>query len=102
MVANGTRIKAFGHLNREIKIGGKSYSFIFLIAQVSRPILGMDFLQTFKMSIDLCNRQLIYSGTSTRFSSITSTISGVNIVHSSPFAWLLEEFPEVTDTALAS
>ena len=30
MAANGTPIKAFGHLNREIKIGGKSYSFIFL------------------------------------------------------------------------
>ena len=102
MAANGTPIKSFGQQNREIKIGGKSYSFIFLIAQVSRPILGLDFLQTFKMSIDLCSRRLLHSGIATRFSSIASTISGVNVVHTSPFARLLEEFPEVTDTALAS
>ena len=102
MAANGTPIKAFGQQKPEIKIGGKTYSFIFLIAQVSRPILGLDFLQTFKMSLDLCNRQLLHSGTTTRFSSTDSVISGVNVVHSSPFARLLEEFPEVTDTALAS
>ena len=76
--------------------------FIFLIAQVARPILGLDFPQKFKMSIDLCHRQLLHSGLSTRFLSTNSLISGVNVVHSSCFARLLDEFPEVTDVVLAS
>ena len=101
--ANGTPIKAFGQQTKLIKISGKSYSFVFLIAQVSRPILGLDFLQTFEMAIDLCKRQLIDSGTSTRFSSASSEISGVNIVRSlSSFLHALQEFPEITDALLAT
>ena len=102
--ANGTPISAYGQQMRQIKIGGKFYSFVFLIAEVSRPILGLDFLQAFRMSIDLSSRQLIHSGTSTRFSSATSQISGVNVVRApqSSFARLLDDFPEITDTALAS
>ena len=56
------------------------------------------------MSINLRNRRLLHSGTSTRFSSVSSQISGVNVVHApqSPFARLLDDFPEIKDTALAS
>ena len=102
MATNGTPIKAYGQQRREIKIGGKSYSFIFLIAQVSRPILGLDLLQNYKMTIDLCDRRLLHSGTAMRFLSTSSRISGVNVVYYSQFARLLEEFPEITATALAS
>ena len=102
--ANGTPIASFGRLQREIKIGVKTYSFVFIIAQVARPILGIDFLQAFGMVLDLGHRRLFHSGTSTRFSSVSSQILGINIVHSphSPFARLLLDFPEVIDTALAS
>ena len=103
--ANGTPIKAFGYERRQININGKSYSFMFLIAQVSRPILGLDFLQAFRMSIDLGRRQLIHSGICTRFSSTSSEISGVNVVNgpaSSPFLRILDDFLEVLDASLAT
>ena len=68
--------------------------------------MGIDFLQKFKMSIDLCNKRLLHSGVSTRFSSASSEISGVNVVRvptpGSVFAEILRDFPEVTDAALAS
>ena len=100
---NGTPIKAFGQEIREIKISGKSYSFMFLIAQVSRPMLGLDFLQAFRMTIDLGRRQLIHSGVFTRFSSTSSEILGVNMVRGpSPFLCVLDEFPEVVDASLAT
>ena len=68
-----------------------------------RPILGLDFLQTFKMTLDLANRQLLHSsGTSTRFESASSSVSGVNVVHSAPFTRLLAEFPEITDASRAA
>ena len=72
MAANGTPIRAFGKSQREIKIGGISYSFVFIIAQVLRPILGLDFLQTFKMAIDLGNRRLLHLGAATAFTSVAS------------------------------
>ena len=103
IAANGTPIRAFGTQKRKIKIGDKSYFFIFLIAQVSRPILGLDFLTRFGMTIDLRGGQLIHSGISTRLSSATSYVSGINVVRSeSPFFQILREFPEITDVQLAS
>ena len=101
--ANRTPIKAFGTQTREINISGKSYSFVFLIAQVNRPILGLDFLQAFGMSIDLHERRLVHSGIFTRFSSTSSEISGVNVVRApSKFLSILDGYPEVTDATLAT
>ena len=53
ITANGSPIKTFGTTNREIQIGKKRYSFLFISAKVTRPILGIDFLQRCKMAIDL-------------------------------------------------
>ena len=101
--ANGTPIKAFGSQKKKIKIGDKSNSFIFIIAQVARPILGLDFLPHFGMSINLLRGRLIHSGVSTHFSATTSAISGVNVVLSeSPFVQILREFPEISNVELAS
>ena len=77
------------------------YKFVFFIAQISRPILGLDFLQAFRMSIDLSRRRLVHSGTETTFSSAISQVSGVNVVHSSSFVRLLLDYPEITDVARA-
>ena len=54
------------------------------------------------MTINLCVRQLVHPGTSTRLSSARYAISGVNVIQSAvPFSHVLREFPEITDTALA-
>ena len=106
MAANGTLIPAFGHQTRTIKIGEKSYTFVFLMAIriFNRPIIGLDFLQRFGMSLHLSNRRLIHADrSSTRFSSASSlVISGVNVIQTSPFTRLLADFPEITNVALAS
>ena len=100
--ANGIPIEAYGQQWRKIKNRGKFYSFVFLLAQVARPILGLDLLLHFKMTIDLGKRQLVHSGQATRLSSANSNISGVNMVsHSSSFSRILKEFPEITDVNLA-
>ena len=103
--ANGTPIRSFGYQRRKIKIGERFYSFVFLLAQVSRPILGLEFLLHFRMMIDLNKRRLVHSGVETCLASATSTVSGVNVVRSPPssaFLRVLREFPEVTNVALAS
>ena len=93
-------------MRREIKIGQKLYSIIFIIAEIAKPILGMDFLQRFKMSFDLAEGRLLHSGTATPFSSTAGrpAISGVKVI--TGFAGtadqLLKQFPEITDVARAT
>ena len=106
MAANGTSIRNFGTALRKIKIDQKSYSFRFIFAEISRPIIGMDFLQAFGMTLNFAKGQLLHSGTVTQFSSTskTPTVSGISV--SSEFdktvRQLLSEFPEITDVNRAT
>ena len=97
----GMPIKSFGSVWREVKIDQKLYSFVFIIAEIARPILGMDFLQKFGMSLDLANQQLLHSGTSTAFTSGPGrqAVSGINVISelADTAEKLLARFPEITD-----
>ena len=68
--------------------------------------LGIDFLQKFKMTLDLANRQLLHSGTATAFSSTSRkpVINGVSVCGEfmNTAEQLLAGFPEVTDIARAT
>ena len=104
IAANGTPIKSFGYESRQIKIGDKCYVFSFIIADIVRPILGIDFLKHYGMLLDLKKGELVHSGIATPFSSTSSTVAGVNLVRD----WLyrvqhiLDEFPELTDVSRAT
>ena len=80
VAANGTPIRSFGFVTRKIKISEKYYTFTFIVADIMRPILGIDFLRRFGMLLDLKKGQLIHSGTATPFSSTSSVVAGVNLV----------------------
>ena len=70
-----------------------------------RPILGINFLQKYGMTIDFARRQLPHSGTATAFSSVPGVpISGVNVVSEfmSIAEQLLKQFPEITNVARAT
>ena len=105
LAANGSRIKAFGLAKKQIKIGRESYTFDFVIADISRPIIGIDFLQHYKMAIDFAGRQLLHSGTATAFSTVLRvTVCGVNVISDirQTAEQLLLQFPEITDVSKAT
>ena len=105
IAANWSSIKTFGTAKRKIKIGQKLYSFLFVIADVPRSILGIDFLQKCKMSMDFEHRQLQHSGETTAFSTASRVrVSGVNVIRDFRYEaeQILREFPEVTDVARAT
>ena len=90
---------------REIQIGGIRYLFSFIIADVKRSILGINFLQQCKMSIDFEHRQLLHSGRTTAFSSASRVqVSGVNVVRNLGYdaEQLLRRYPEITNVAAAT
>jgi Reverse transcriptase (RNA-dependent DNA polymerase)/RNase H-like domain found in reverse transcriptase len=57
--ANGQRIRCWGSRQRCLLIGGKSFQWQFLQAEVSFPILGVDFLRGFQLLVDVVGSRLI-------------------------------------------
>lgn len=58
--ANGTTIKTYGSKLLTLDLGlRRKLNFAFIIAGVSKPILGADFLQHFGLIVDIKNRKLL-------------------------------------------
>lgn len=58
--ANGTTISTFGKRMLNIDLGlSREFPFIFLIADIEKPIIGADFLHKYGLLIDIRNRKLI-------------------------------------------
>ena len=48
---NGTRIPTYGTRVRQVKLGRKSYSKTFILADIQAPILGWDFIKPNRLSL---------------------------------------------------
>lgn len=98
--ANGTRIRTFGTKFVSIDLGlRRKFTWNFLIADVTLPIVGADFLAKFGILVDLKNQQLIDGQTGVKSSGgmMTATLHTITLVNSShPFHDLLQEFREIT------
>lgn len=58
--ANQTKIKTFGQRLLRLDLGlRRPFNWVFVIADVNRPIIGIDFLSHFNLLIDSRNHQLI-------------------------------------------
>lgn len=102
--ANGTTIKTYGSKNLVLNIDlRREFRWSFVVADVSRPILGVDFLERFELLVDVKNRRLIDQVTSLKVKAQVisdrplgiKTIRGDSIYHE-----LLSNFPNITKTAL--
>ncbi|GBM11514.1 hypothetical protein AVEN_130654-1 [Araneus ventricosus] len=63
--ANGSRIATYGTIKLELYFGlRRSFIWSFLVADVSDPIIGADFLERFELLIDVRNRILLDGRTS--------------------------------------
>lgn len=99
--ANGTSIKTYGSKLLVIDVGLKrKFVFTCIIADVSKPILGADFLQKFGLLVDIRNKQLIDPLNSRKIKgqvlpvlmpSVKTVVGSSNQYHE-----LLKEFPEIT------
>lgn len=58
--ANGSAIKTHGQRFIILSLGlRRTFTWPFVIADVTRPIIGADFLRHFDLLVDLQNRRLI-------------------------------------------
>lgn len=98
--ANGTVIPTYGIYEASLDLGlRRNFPWRFVIADVSRPIIGADFLTHYGLLVDLQGCQLIDRETrlTTRGRMFTSEQSTIKVITGdSPYHQLLAEYPDIT------
>jgi cleavage and polyadenylation specificity factor subunit 1 len=98
--ANGSPIRTFGTLTLTVDLGIRKCAWPFLLADVSRPLIGADFLRHFGLLVDLPHFRLLEA----------SSLAGVHLqrdvgvpldivagIDTDPYRQLLAEFPAITE-----
>ena len=98
--ANGTSIRTFGTRYVTVCLNGHQFGWDFIIASVSVPILGADFLCAHRLLVDVANRRLIDS---VSFDTYPCTLGGPGppalanmLATGDVYQRLLAEFPALT------
>ncbi|GFU43368.1 retrovirus-related Pol polyprotein from transposon opus [Trichonephila clavipes] len=104
--ANNTKIPAYGMVRKELNLGlRRPFIWTFIIADVSSPIIGADFLKHFKLLIDLKKKRLVDVETSLFTSCVFSNIvqpSILTVDANISFKNILSEFPDLSNPSLIS
>ncbi|XP_036317749.1 uncharacterized protein LOC118732742, partial [Rhagoletis pomonella] len=102
--ANKTTIKIYGDRIMYLNLGlRRKFQWKFIVADVSQPIVGADFLAHFQLLVDLHQRKLVDSSTNVSQSGSVKTIDaytgGLSFIDSDmPFQDLLREFKDLALT----
>ncbi|XP_026467808.1 uncharacterized protein LOC113380504 [Ctenocephalides felis] len=104
--ANGTPIATYGMLSLKLDFGlSKILSWNFVIAEVSRPIIGVDLLAYFNLAIDVKKRILVETSADSteQLQSKNRIIPSIKMMTATLYSHdkILEEYPDLTrQTAL--
>ncbi|GFT79583.1 transposon Ty3-I Gag-Pol polyprotein [Nephila pilipes] len=99
--ANGTEIPTYGIKVLKVDLGlRREFLFPFMIAKISKGILGADFLHKFNLLIDINKRRLIDGLTQLSIQgnifSITNDLTVTTLNKCEKFSNLLLQYPELT------
>ncbi|GFT98976.1 gag-pol polyprotein [Trichonephila clavipes] len=104
--ANNTKIPAYGMVRKELNLGlRRPFIWTFIIADVSSPIIGADFLKHFNLLIDLQKKRLVDVETSLFTSCVFSNIvqpSILTVDANISFKNILSEYPDLSNPSLIS
>ncbi|GFV44939.1 transposon Tf2-11 polyprotein [Trichonephila clavipes] len=104
--ANNTKIPAYGMVRKELNLGlRRPFIWTFIIADVSSPIIGADFLKHFNLLIDLKKKWVggcgNFSFHSLCFSNIVQP-SILTVDANISFKNILSEYPDLSNPSLIS
>ncbi|GFT31795.1 retrovirus-related Pol polyprotein from transposon 297 [Trichonephila clavipes] len=104
--ANNTKIPAYGMVRKEPNLGlRRPFIWTFIIADVSSPIIGADFLKHFHLLIDLKKKRLMDVETSLFTPCVFSNIvqpSILTVDANISFKNILSEYPDLSNPSLIS
>ena len=106
LAANGTTIKTYGTRTLFLKFAAKTYQWRFTVAEVSRPLLGADFLRSNSLLVDLKGKRLVDAETYHSVPLTTSRTAAPRLstisTSSNQYDALLAEFPTITTPIFTS
>ncbi len=94
--ANNQPVPTWGIKHQQLQFGNQFYTFDFVLAQVTYPILGADFLAFHRLLVDSHNKQVIPANSLIPLPSSTTTAS------LSPLLTHLQSAPEPIRNLIAS
>ena len=98
--ANGTSIRTFGTRKLPLYIAFNNYQWHFIIAEVTRPLLGADFLCANSLLVNLTGKMFVDTATYhlVPLSATTTTALHLDAIFGStdPYDVLLATFPDIT------
>ncbi|XP_063629969.1 uncharacterized protein LOC134801359 [Cydia splendana] len=104
--ANSTVIATYGYITLHLDFGlRRIFEWRFTVADVSKPIIGVDFLIFYNLLVDCRNQKLIDKTTSlftdAQQVSAAETISSIRttLTNDSTYTLLLRDFPDITRPA---
>ncbi|GFT85219.1 hypothetical protein TNCV_496741 [Trichonephila clavipes] len=106
LFAANTKIPAYGMVRKELNLGlRRPFIWTFIIADVSSPIIGADFLKHFNLLIDLKKKRLMDVETSLFTPCVFSNIvqpSILTVDANISFKNILSEYPDLSNPSLIS
>lgn len=98
--ANGSTIATYGSLTLNLDLGlRRDFTWRFVIADVSKPIIGADFLAKYELLVDMRNKRLLDQVTNLTITgkrSNNAIASVKTVTGTSPYHKLLQQFPDIT------
>ena len=100
VAANGSTIRTFGKRTITLRFAMKQYRWNFVIAEVTRPLLGADFLRANSLLVDLKGKRLVdaetyYSSPLCEAGALALHLSTISR-QGNEYDKLLANFPEIT------
>ena len=97
--ASGHQVRSWGSKQMTLQFDGKPYQMMLLMADVDRPILGMDFLETYGGIIDAAKRTISFQ----RHPQLPQPVPALHgESHQINFLNVLKEFPEITASSFSA
>jgi len=106
--ANGTPIATFGQKLLQLDLGLRcNFQWLFHIVEVSKPILGTDFLSHFNLLVDIRQERLMDGNTNQKVPGQIANISALqlsclNSNLATPYRDLLNDFPSLTRSSIST
>ena len=102
-VVNNTTIATYGTRSLTLDIGlRRTFRWVFIVADVSKPILGADFLKHYGLLVDMRSQRLTDSLTQLKVQGMTSSVTSSLVLSLLPqqplseYERILRDFPSIT------
>ena len=98
VAANSSKIDTFGKRTISLDLGFRRFKWLFVLADVNRPMLGADFFFSNHLLIDIYTSHIIDAQTyeSIPVQQDATPAPGLNVCSANEFADIIKEFPSIT------